>query len=179
MTLLLGGGCLPSPEPQVTQIEQPASPPPITPTASKTVTSDNGFAFTYPAVYTISNNSSAADESYLLIHEDDVRPEGFVGEGGPPIQVAFWKNRKDLSLTDWAEQNKNESGFYAGTPAYEQISVAGKDAIRFEAEGLYPIKYILIEHENGVLLLAAAYSDTAHPNLETFETMLKTVTFEQ
>jgi hypothetical protein len=111
---LLGGGCVPPLVQNQTQIEQPANTPNGS-TASKTVESEYGFSFLYPATYVIDHRSpteadiktgytdkglDAPKDQYILIQESEVRADDFIGEGAPPVSVMYWANEKNLSLEE-------------------------------------------------------------------------------
>lgn len=208
LTLFLGGGCMPQVEPKVTQIEQPASPPPAesdtstaseapvdseTSIGSKTVTSTYGFSFLYPGTYVLQKNETTEEQkkksftdlgfdvpqdAYTLTLATDVRPEGFAGEGPPSINIIYWTNEKKLSLVEWGKKNSAYSGFHEGVPIYTKETIQGHAAIRYKSDGLYMFQSVLIEHGDGVLLLDVA-DESSHPNAETFEVILKNLKLGQ
>jgi hypothetical protein len=70
------------------------------------------------------------------------------------------------------------SGFEA-TTKYTEDTINGRKAIRYTVDGLYASQEVLIEHDGGVLDIAAAYIDASHPNLGTLDIILKNFEFKQ
>ncbi len=190
MILLVAAGC--NSQPQVQPVNQQTNTQPkqetqIPQKADETANWETytngkyGLSFKYPSAYKIkvSQTSSVLGRLLSLSLQEDSKE---VNEGTPFMGISVWDNSKNLSFTDWAkdEYNNSFSNFSDGF-GHKEIPVDGQKAISYYSVGLGDGRTVITGNNQIIFLLGAGgpgktkYEPNYIPNGEVFQDFDKLV----
>ncbi|HMO78107.1 MAG TPA: hypothetical protein PKA42_03115 [Candidatus Paceibacterota bacterium] len=118
--------------------------------------------------------------SYVLIHENDVRPNLGDDEGsdGPPtISVQVYRNSKNLTVDQWIKEAPGASNINLALSEVATTTVSGRLAYQYRADGLYATDYYVFGVGDYIYLFTAAYSTGESPLILDLQTLLESLNF--
>lgn len=152
----------------------------------KTYTLDPGLSFSYrnePEGYRISaypeNNDAAFVDGAILMLKSDAAALGERqnAEGPPTITIAAYTNTQNLSADLWADQYSMLSHKNLLRGNSMKTKLAGVDALRYGADGLYQMDVAVIVYDGFAYVLSGSYMESQALIRRDFEALLESLTF--
>ncbi len=124
----------------------------------------------------------AADEEaiktiVLIPSEDATNDPPLGGEAPPALSVTLYKNNENLSPQAWAERNPQHSNIHLLQGATVSSTIAGADAIRYMADGLYVSENIVISHNGMIYLITGQFIDHHSDIRRDFSPLVESINF--
>lgn len=108
-----------------------------------------------------------------FVKSDDVR------EGPPAMYVSVYTNQENLAASEWATQYPTETGADRALTEPEPVVVGEADAVRYIADGLYPVNTYVVTHEEYVYVLMGAYREPGDQIATDFASLVQSFAFVQ
>lgn len=108
------------------------------------------------------NEPDGLRKALVLIPYSDLEAYWEPAEGAelpPVINIYVFDNVGNLSLREWVERFGDFSRQNLAVNSIEETTIAGANALRYEADGLYRANVIAIEQAGQVALLVGEFTD--------------------
>jgi len=160
-------------------------------TATRTeVKSKLGFAFTYrkgPAGYVLEENTLEVSDAtlgllYSAVFTNTEEYAAFlnaveVREGPEQFSIRVYENDEQLQPAQWIEAYSNESKFTEALSEPVEVVVAGKKAILYTVDGLYPIEMYVVTDSSFVYLVTGMFNEATSVMGSDFATFVASLKF--
>lgn len=98
-------------------------------------------------------------------------------EGPPSISLRVYQDSEQLAPLAWAKQHPRESNIELANREPMEDVVGGSKAIRYTADGLYPMDILVVANGKHVYMLSVAYPDGEAPIYSDFLQLVSSFTF--
>lgn len=133
------------------------------------------LSFQYPEGYIVMEKVDTLtimkEKDYLSI----INGEREGGEGPAAITIRVIDNPNNPSPRAWAEQYPPQSNYGMKTTDITEIIVAGKPAISYDADGLYPNRNFIFGTDYRLFYINGAYQDKNSDLYRDFEPLVKSI----
>lgn len=146
-----------------------------------------GYEVSYykgPEGYVLINNVDSTDPDFIsgfsLFNRNEY--EEFINskdarEGPPAIQVRVYKNTEKLWPAVWVTKKPLESNISLAFSEPEEAVVGGANAVKYTADGLFPIETYAVAHDSNIYLLTVMYPDTESSIYKDFQSFVASFNF--
>lgn len=141
---------------------------------------DLGITFTQPDGYHLAStlNPEVPKGGDISLIEEGAYKE-FIEtteprEAPPSILLSVLSLGKSTSIEDWLSDNEKYSQFQGGPLG--QLTVAGVDAVSYEADGLYQTRYVAFVAKERVFLLSVQFLDKTDALVSDFNRIIQSLT---
>lgn len=126
-------------------------------------------------------NQSEFVEGFTLMLKSDYESmkEMKNTEGPATINIAIYKNNKNLDAVSWIDENPLISNKNLMVGDKSETVFGGVKAIRYTVDGLYRIDTVVLSQGNFIYLFAGAYPDESSVLRRDFSDLLNSVRFEK
>lgn len=133
------------------------------------------LTFEYPDGYVVEEKNGAViamlEEDYLSI----LNGERAGGEGPPSITIQSFENAEGLSPQNWAEKNQQSSNYNLKMGSVSSKTVAGRPAITYRADGLYPNRNVVFANGSRIYYVNGSYFDQDSRLYRDFEPLVDSI----
>jgi hypothetical protein len=98
-------------------------------------------------------------------------------EGAPTMQLRVYKNTKNESALDWAQNHPLETNIELAVGTPRTVMVEHVSAVLFKADGLYASDVYVATHGGFVYVFTGAYADQSPSIVKDFTELLSSVVF--
>ncbi len=110
-------------------------------------------------------------------YEDIHRSLPIDGEGPPTISIKIFNNLQKQSLLSWAERNIQYSNLNLKIGEIRNITIDGRDAVSYMADGLYASENIIVINGDYVYLISGMFIDTESQLRKDFSPFVESIRF--
>lgn len=141
---------------------------------------DLGITFTQPDGYHLAStlNPDVANGGDISLIEEGAYKEFIESteprEAPPSILLSVLSLGNSTSIEDWLEDNEKYSQFKGGP--LEPLTVAGINAVSYEADGLYQTRYVAFATDKRVFLLSVQFLDRTDALVSDFNRIIQSLT---
>ena len=107
----------------------------------------------------------------------EVLASGIPTEGPPTMSVTVFENSDNLSPREWAETFSRFSLLELALSPITETSVAGKQAITYKADGLYPMDMYIVTNNGKAYVISGGYLALEDQIRNDFEKFLESIKF--
>jgi hypothetical protein len=148
-----------------------------------------GFTFMYrkePNGYILEESIQGEGENHVktivLMLESDykaLQQSTDAREGPPVISLQIFENVEKVQPGVWADRNSSISNVGLSLTDIEETVVAEANAVRYTADGLYPIDTVIIAHAGYIFMLSGSYLESSSAIREDFQPFIDSLSFIQ
>ena len=113
----------------------------------------------------------------LFRAEDKLKEIPIGGEWPPVISISIFTNLQKEQPRSWADKNTEYSNINLKMGEVIEISVGGKKAIRYTADGLYASENVVALHEDKIYVITGQFIDQGSDIRRDFESVLSSIRF--
>lgn len=136
------------------------------------------LSFQIPAGYIVQERNGAI---IIMLEEDYqsvINGEREGGEGPPVITIQSFSNLSGLSPQAWAEQNVQLSNYNLKMGEVSATTVAGNQAIAYEADGLYASRNVVFTDDTRIYHASGQFLDRDSALYRDFEPLVDSIKIE-
>lgn len=138
----------------------------------------HGFSFSFPDNYAVSEQTSTAADSIMLINKMNL-PLAQNSELPPVITIDVFQKATSTPLAKWLADNNQFSNFtLPGTVARATTIAHGLPAIGYIWQGLYQGLSIALENGTSVIILTGTYNSPSDQIVKDFEGVAASFTMQ-
>lgn len=148
-----------------------------------------GYRFTYPkgpSGYVLVSDTETTHADFVsgVILFDRAEYEEFLRatdarEGPPAMHVRVYENTQNLDAPVWTDRNQNESNVHLAFGEPEETTLAGANAVRYTADGLFPTDTYVVASHGYIFVLMGSYFDRESALYKDFQDLVRSFTFTQ
>jgi hypothetical protein len=176
----------PAPEPPVPEVATPTrpavAPSPIDESWKTHTDRRTKVAFRYPGNYLVRSTRTRANESALVLMQDDKFSRAYLNgklKGEPmdgPMQITVWLRHAALEGTTLEAFVRNEVKG-VGEGAFERLEVAGSNAIAYPTDGSWQGRTVVIERPKLLVQAHVDFNALEDPIRKDFEAIVSSMTW--
>ena len=150
---------------------------------------ETSYQFEYrkgPNGYVLEENQSEENELFIsgvtLFNKaeyDEFQASDEAREGPASISVRVYENTELSSASIWTMNHEVETNSNLATNEPEEEVVGGANAVRFTADGLWPIDTYVVAHDSKMYVIAAMLPDGLDAREDDFEDIVESFEFVQ